>query len=368
MQKPNKNNPIYVTKTFLPPIEKYKKYLDIIWKNNKLTNQGPLVKKLESKLTKHLNVKYLHYVTNGTIALQLALNSLDITDGEIITTPFSYVATTSSILWERCKPVFVDIDSKTLCIDSNKIEKAITSKTKAIMAVHVFGYPCEVEKIQLLAKKYNLKVIYDGAHTFGCKYKNKSLLNYGDISMCSFHATKIFQTIEGGCLITKDKKISEKINLIKKFGHIGDNHYCLGINAKASEFQAAMGLCNLSYINKIIKSRKKLSQIYDNTLKNYIERPILPKNFEYNYAYYPIILKNENELLKIVKKLNKNEIYPRRYFYPSLNTLPYLKKYEPCPISEDISSRILCLPLFIGLTKIQVKKICKIIYTNLINE
>lgn len=354
---------IYVTKSFLPPLNEYKKYLDIIWKNNQLTNQGPLLLDFENKLKKYLNVKYLHFLTNGTLALQIALNSLDITEGEIITTPFSYVATTSAILWERCIPVYVDIDPKTLCIDINKIEKAITKKTKAIMAVHVFGYPCNIEKIDQIAKKYKLKVIYDGAHAFGCDYKNKSLLNYGDISMCSFHATKVFNTIEGGLLITKDQKVNDKINLIKKFGHISDTHYRLGINAKASEFQAAMGLCNLKYVDKIINGRNKITNLYNDLLKNKIIKSQIPKNFKYNYSYYPIIFNNEKVLLKAVKILNKNKIYPRRYFYPSLNTLPYLKNHQSCPISEDISKRILCLPMYVGLENKVLLQICKNINT-----
>jgi dTDP-4-amino-4,6-dideoxygalactose transaminase len=351
---------IFVTKTFLPPLGEYEKYLRKIWESNQLTNQGPLLNKFENELKKNLNIKYLHFVTNGTIALQIALQALDITEGEIITTPFTYVATTSSILWQRCTPVFVDIDPKTLCIDPNKIEKAITKKTKAIMPVHVFGYPCDIEQIKNIAKKHSLKVIYDGAHAFGCKYKNKSLLNYGDISICSFHATKLFHTIEGGCLITNDKKINNKINLIKKFGHVGDNHYCLGINAKASEFQAAMGLCNLKYINKNINERKKTTNLYSRLLNNNIVKPLIPKNLKYNYSYYPVIFNNEKDLLKTVEILNKNEIYPRRYFYPSLNTLPYLKTHQSCPISEDISSRILCLPMYVGLEKERVIYICKI--------
>lgn len=352
---------IFVTKTFLPPIKKYKKYIDKIWKSNQLTNQGPLLKEFENKLRKYLGVKYLHFVTNGTIALQLALKSLDISEGEIITTPFTYVATTSSILWERCIPIFVDIKPNDFCIDPEKIEKAITKKTKAILPVHVFGHPCNIEKISKIAKKHKLKIIYDGAHAFGAKYKNKSLLNYGDISTCSFHATKLFHTIEGGCIITNNKKINQKIDLIKRFGHYGYDHYCLGINAKASEFQAAMGLCNLPYVNKIIKLRKKKVKLYNNLLSDKFQKPIIGNNF--NYIYYPIILKNEKETIRIVKKLNDKNIYSRRYFYPSLNTLPYIKKKQSCPISEDISKRILCLPLYSNLKNQDIKRIC-----NTINE
>jgi dTDP-4-amino-4,6-dideoxygalactose transaminase len=352
---------IFVTKTNLPKIEKYQDYLYRIWDNNQLTNQGPLLGELELKLKKYLEVDNFHFVTNGTLALQIALNSLGITEGEIITTPFSYVATVSAILWERCTPVFVDIEPDSFCINPDLIELAIRPKTKAIMAVHVFGYPCAVEKIEAIAKKRHLKVIYDGAHAFGVKYKGKSILNYGDISICSFHSTKIFHTIEGGCLIAKDKEVSDKIELIKRFGHNYDDHYCLGINAKASEFQAAMGLCNLDEIENIIKERKAICKLYDGLLKTDLQRPKFNTDFEYNYGYYPVIFKNEKETLRIIKSLNDDNIYPRRYFYPSLNTLPYLQPSQSCPISEDISLRVLCLPLYVGLEKEVVEKISKII-------
>lgn len=358
---------IFVTKSFLPPIKEFKKLLEKIWSNNLLTNQGPLLKELETKLKNYLDLENLHFVTNGTIALQLSFRALDITEGEIITTPFSYVATTSSILWERCTPIFVDIDSETLCIDVNKIEKLITPKTKAILAVHVFGYPCDVEKIQKIANKHKIKVIYDAAHAFGCKYKNKSLLSYGDISVCSFHATKVFNTIEGGCLTTNEKTISDKIELLKRFGHNQDNHLTLGINAKASEFQAAMGLCNIQHVDGLIKSRKKISDTYDKLLKKYIKRPFVPKNLEYNYSYYPVIFENESQTLSVIEALNKEDIYPRRYFYPSLNDLPYLKNHQNCPISEYVSKRILCLPLYVDLKINDVKKICNIIISTLKN-
>lgn len=230
----NNSDNVYVTKTFLPPIKEYKKYLDKIWSSNQLTNQGPLLQELEIKLKRYVGVNNLHLVSNGTMALQIALNALDINEGEIITTPFSYVATVSAILWEKCTPVFVDIETDTFCIDADKIEKAISKKTKAILAVHVFGYPCNVKKIEAIAKKHRLKVIYDGAHAFGAKYEGKSLLSYGDISICSFHSTKLFHTIEGGCVIAKDKKVSDKVELTKRFGHDNNDHKCLGINAKAS--------------------------------------------------------------------------------------------------------------------------------------
>lgn len=348
---------INVTKTFLPPIEEYQKYISKIWENGQLTNQGPLLRELESKITKLLDVNYFHFMTNGTIALQLALRALDITEGEIITTPFSYVATTSSILWERCKPVFVDIEPDNFTIDPEKIEASINPNTKAIMAVHVFGYACDVEKIEKIAKKHNLKVIYDAAHAFGSKYNGKSLLDYGDISTCSFHSTKLFHTIEGGACIARDKDVSDKIELMKRFGHNGDIHYTLGINAKQSEFNAAMGLANLNYLNDIIAKRKKVSELYDKLLENVIQRPKQQKDLEYNYAYYPVVFKSEDQLLKVFECLNKENIYPRRYFYPSLNSLPYIEKSQKCPISEDISLRIACLPLYDSLQETDITNI-----------
>lgn len=352
---------INVTRSFMPPIEEYQKYLEQIWKNRHLTNEGPLLNELENKLKKYLKIDNIELVTNGTIALQLALRALDITEGEIITTPFSFVATSTSIIWERCKPIFVDIDKETLCIDANKIENAITKNTKAIIAVHVFGYPCDVEKIQKIANKYNLKVIYDGAHAFGSRYKGKSLLEYGDITTCSFHATKLFHTIEGGACIAKERSISQKIKSIKNFGSVNGEYKNIGVNAKMTEFNAAMGLTNLNYINQIIEERKKLSYIYDENLKEIVTRLESIEGLEYNYIYYPIILKNEEETLNIIKELNENDINPRRYFYPSLNTLKYIEDKGKCPISEDISKRILCLPLYNGLKEEEILKICKII-------
>jgi len=356
-----KEEDIYVTKSFLPPIEEYQKYLHNIWNSKRLTNQGPLVKDLELKVGEYLGIDKLHFVANGTLALQLSLRALDITEGEVITTPFSYVATTSSILWERCKPVFVDIESRTFCIDADKIEAAITKKTKAIMAVHVFGFPCDIDKIEKIAKKHSLKVIYDGSHAFGVNYKDKSLLNYGDITTCSFHSTKLFHTIEGGCIIARDNNLDGKLELIKRFGHHGDTHYCLGINAKASEFQAAMGLCNLGYISEIIEGRKKVVELYNELLGEGCLKGKLSNGVKHNYAYCPVIFKNEKVALKIIGALNKEKIFPRRYFYPSLNTLPYLEDQQSCPISENISSRILCLPLYVDLDMDIVRNICRII-------
>ena len=356
---------INVTRSFMPPIAEYEEYLKKIWNSRYLTNEGPLLKQLQKQLEEYLGVDYISMMTNGTIALQLALNALDIDEGEVITTPFSFVATTSCIVWERCKPVFVDIDKDTLCIDVNKIEEAITDKTKAIMVVHVYGYPCDVEKIQEIAEKHGLKVIYDAAHAFGCRYKGKSLLSYGDISTCSFHATKVFHTIEGGACITNNKEIYDKLQSIKNFGSVNGNYDNVGINGKITEFNAAMGLANFKYIKEIIEERKEICETYDKILEGKVVRPKVVENLEYNYIYYPIILKDEEETLKVIDALHKNEINPRRYFYPSLNTLKYIENKGNCPISEDISKRALCLPLYNGLTKEEVIKIGSIVKKNI---
>lgn len=356
---------INVTKTFLPPRKEYDKFLDTIWSSGQLTNQGQLLERFEREMMAFLEIKDFNFVANGTLALQLAIRTLGSDGGEIITTPFSYVATTSAILWEHYDPVYVDINPNSLCIDPEKIESAITDKTKAILPVHVFGNPCDIEAIEVIAKKHNLLVIYDASHAFGVKYKGKSLLDFGDISTCSFHSTKLFHTIEGGCIVAKNKKRSGDIELMKRFGHTGDDYYRLGINAKASEFQAAMGLCNLEYINKIIKERQQLSEVYDHYLSNKITKIRPDKNINtiYNYSYYPVVFKDEKALKAIIKKLNAANIFPRRYFYPSLNTLPYLSKTQICPLSEDISKRIACLPIYSGLKNSEIKAICEIINT-----
>lgn len=352
---------MFVTKSFLPPLGEYEFYIKKIFENGQLTNQGPLLKELEEKLKTFLGVENFHYITNGTIAIQLALKALSIEEGEIITTPFSYVATTSSILWERCTPVFVDIEPDNFTIDADKIEAAITPKTKAIIAVHVFGYACNIEKIENIAKKHNIKVIYDAAHAFGSLYKGKSLLSFGDISTCSFHATKLFHTIEGGACIVKDKAISDKLELIKRFGHQGDEHFCLGINAKQSEMNAAMGLANFPYLKEILSNRKRICDLYDSQLQGLIGRPKKQEDIVYNNAYYPVLFKDEKELLAVFAALNEKQIYPRRYFYPSLNKLPYLKDAASCPISEDITKRIACLPLFNDMKDEQVNLVCDIL-------
>lgn len=356
---------INVTKSYLPPIEEYESYLKKIWANSWLTNQGPLVQELELKLKEYLDVKNLLFVSNGTIAIQLVIKAMEL-KGEIITTPFSYVATTTSILWENCTPVFADIENKSYCIDPSEIEKHITPNTSAILATHVYGYSCDVEKIEAIAKKYNLKVIYDGAHAFNVKVNGSSIFNYGDASTISFHATKLFHTIEGGAIITNDDELAKKLFLYRSFGHIGDNYYSLGINGKNSEFHAAMGLCNLPRVNEIIDNRKQTVLLYNKLLSNSkITFPEAHPLQNINYSYYPVTFLSEETLLRVRQNLLDSKISTRRYFYPSLNNLPYINNQSSCPVSENISKRVLCLPLYYDLEKENVEKISTVILNSI---
>ncbi len=352
---------IPVTKPFLPPKEEYDTFLQGIWQRNWLTNNGPLVNELELNLKAFLGLPHLLYLSNGTIALQIAIKALGL-KGEIITTPFSYVATTSSIVWEGCTPVFVDIDPKTLNIDPAKIEEIITPQTSAIIATHVYGNPCDIEAIDAIAKKFNLKVIYDAAHGFGTKYKGKSIFDYGDVATASFHATKLYHTIEGGAVFTKDPDLLKRMAYMRNFGHDGPEKFSgVGINGKNSEFHAAMGLVNLKYINHNILKRKELTEYYDLKLKNLrATKPVIAPHVDYNYAYYPVQLENEKSLLAIVQALNEKEIFPRRYFYPALNSLAYVSHTELIN-AKKASEQALCLPFYPELSKEEVDMICRII-------
>jgi len=352
---------IPVTKTFLPPKEEYLDNIQNIWDTNQIANGGELHKNLREDLANFLNVKNIILTANGTIPLQISLKSFG-GKGEVITTPFSYVATTSSIVWENCKPIFVDIDPEYLTIDETKIEAAITSKTTTILATHVFGNPCNVRAIERVAKKYNLKVIYDAAHAFGVKIKEKSIFNFGDVSTCSFHATKLFHTGEGGAIFCRDRDIYKDLFDKHNFGHNGESAISgLGINGKMNELQAGMGITVLPYVRSLIADRKEVVTQYDENLNfKKIRKIKLRQGTEWNYSYYPIIFENENTLLKVEKSLKANNIIPRRYFFPSLNTLNYVE-YIEMKNSESISRTILCLPLYSGLKYEQVEKIVKIV-------
>lgn len=353
---------IPVTKPFLPPQQIYYSYIDGIWKRQWLTNMGPLASQLEMELKSFLKLKHLLFVTNGTVALQMAIKALAL-KGEIITTPFSFVATTSSIVWEGCVPVFVDIDAESLNIDADKIEAAITSNTSAILATHVYGNPCDVEKIEQIAKKHNLKIIYDAAHAFGVEVNGKSIFEYGDISTCSLHATKLYHSVEGGFIVTPNADLLKKLASVRNFGISGfDTFADLGLNGKNSEFHAAMGLANLKYIKEIIEKRQALTKHYDERLKSLqAYRPRWHHGSENKGAYYPLVFESEKLMLKIVETLKTNEVGTRRYFYPSLaSSLPYLETIA-LEITDDVSKKVLCLPLFYDLTIEEVDLICRLV-------
>ncbi|MEX1189975.1 MAG: DegT/DnrJ/EryC1/StrS family aminotransferase [Bacteroidia bacterium] len=354
---------INVTKSFLPDLEEYVKYLEGIWERGHLTNHGPLVLELESKLRDYLGVKHFFFVNNGTIALQIAIKALGLKD-EVITTPFSYVATTSSLVWEGCKPVFADIHPRTMTINADTISSVISDKTTGILATHVYGNPCPVEEITELAHSKGLKVIYDAAHAFGVNYNGKSVLNYGDISTLSFHATKLFHTIEGGGIVTNDDDLAHKISYMRNFGHNGpEKFFGVGVNGKSSEFQAAMGLCVLPKIDLIISRRKSISDLYKENLAglNLQHLEIHKGTSSYNYAYFPVVFSTEEDLLKVVKALQAEGITPRRYFYPSLNTLDYVENNLNNSVAEDIAKRVLCLPMYPDLSNEEVNTITSII-------
>lgn len=352
---------INVTEPFLPPFEDYQNYIKGIWNRNWLTNNGPLVNELELQLKKYLNLKHLLYTGNGTIALQIAIKALNL-NGKILTTPFSYVATTSSIVWENCEPVFVDINSDDLNVNPSLLEQAISKNVNAILVTHCFGNACDIEKIDEIAKKNNIRVIYDAAHCFGTFYKGKSIFEYGDVSTTSFHATKLFHTIEGGAIFTKEPHLLKRMAYMRNFGHDGpDKFNGVGINGKNSEFHAAMGLCNLNYISEILQFRKEQSLYYDEILKNLKIRKIKIQNHcNYNFAYYPIIFKDEHEAIRAKIALENKQIFARRYFYPSLSSLDYVVKSET-PVSDDVAKRILCLPLYHNLSREEQDMIARLL-------
>ncbi|WP_028485997.1 DegT/DnrJ/EryC1/StrS family aminotransferase [Thiomicrorhabdus chilensis] len=357
---------IPVTKSYLPNKKKYKTYVDRIYESAWLTNNGSLLRELEQRLAEYLGVKHLICVANGSLALQLAYKALDL-KGEVITTPFSFAATTSTLAWEGLTPVFADIDPNTFNLDPNNIEPLITKDASAIVPVHVFGNPCQVEVIQAIADKHNLKVIYDAAHAFGTDYTDQnghtqSVLNYGDISTISFHATKLFHTIEGGAVITNDDDIARKVRLLINFGITGPTTIeSVGTNAKMNEFEAAMGLCVLDEIETIKSERQRIWQTYQQQLSGLVQFQQWNPKSQNNHAYAPVLFESEAQLLQVEAKLKENNILARRYFYPSLDTLDYLKNNQACLNSRDIASRILCLPIYPSLLVEQQQKVIDIL-------
>ena len=354
---------IPVTKIYLPDKGKYKKYIDRIYDAGWLTNNGPLVRELEQRLQEYLGVKHLILVANGSLALQLAYKALAL-KGEVVTTPFSFVATTSTLSWEGLKPVFADIEPSSFNIDPMDIERKLTGQTSALVPVHVFGNPCDIDAIQSIADEHNLKVIYDAAHAFGVKYKGQSVLNFGDISTLSFHATKLFHTIEGGAIVTNDDELANKARLLMNFGITGPTSIeSLGINAKMNEFEAAMGLCVLDEIEQINEQREDIWQVYQQALAGLVEFQQFNTNATNNYAYAPVLFESEQLLLNVEKILKNNQVIPRRYFHPSLDTLDYLQATQVCKKSRDIANRILCLPMYTGLVREEQLNIINMVKT-----
>lgn len=362
--------PIYVTQPYLPPLEEFVPYLEKIWNNKVLTNCGPLHQELESALCDYLKVKHLSLFTNGTIALVTALQVLRIA-GEVITTPYSFVATSHSILWNAIKPVFVDIDPKTLNIDPYKIEAAITPQTTAILAVHCYGHPCDTEAIQKIADTYNLKVIYDAAHAFGVELNGTSVLNCGDLSVMSFHATKVFNTFEGGAIICHDQNMKTRIDRLKNFGFEGETTVVApGINGKMSEFNAALGLVQLKYIDQVIAKRKDIDSAYRSLLKSVKGITCLADYEEgrANYAYFPILVDDDYPISRdeLYQRMKDSGIHPRRYFYPLISDfsmyrgLPSAKK-DILPSAYSAALQVLCLPIYPDLGIDVVDQVCNII-------
>ncbi|MDR1276787.1 MAG: DegT/DnrJ/EryC1/StrS family aminotransferase [Candidatus Accumulibacter sp.] len=354
--------PIQVTRSAVPDASEYAAYLAQIFSSGHLTNHGPFVDRLETALKTRLSVPHLALCANGTLALQIALRASGLTGKKVITTPFSYVATVSALLWEGCTPVFADIDEETLCLYPHAVSEKITPDVAGVLPVHIYGNACDVDAFGTMAKDAHLTLIYDGAQCFGSAYKGQSVLNYGDYATCSFHATKIFHTVEGGGVVAHSPEAMEALTLLRAFGHHGDVHYRLGINAKLSELHAAMGLALLDGVESRIAARAKVRDAYDAYLPPLgLRRPALRNDLKYNHAYYPVIFDDEKTLLCVVERLNAKNIFSRRYFYPALNTLPYLKETQPCPVAESVSRRVLCLPLYPGLEDANIERIADIV-------
>jgi dTDP-4-amino-4,6-dideoxygalactose transaminase len=350
--------PILVTRAFLPPRKELDAFIDRIYGTHVLTNNGPLHRELEETLKARFQVQALRLMANGTLAIQLALRALGVT-GRVITTPYSYVATTSAILWEGCEPVFADVKRDTLCIDPAAIEPLIDDRTTAIVATHVYGTPCDVEAIETIAKRHGLKVIYDAAHAFDVEWKGRSILQWGDASTLSLHATKLFHTVEGGAVVLQDHQADERLRLLRSFGHIGDEHFCLGMNAKMSELHAAMGLAILPHLPMIKARRAQACATYDAALQGLgLERPVVPEGTAPNHGYYALLAVSEGQREHLLRSMAAEGVHARRYFFPSLDTLPYVTG-PTCPVSRDAAARALCLPLHAGLDQPMMDRVMR---------
>lgn len=364
------NSPIYVTQPVLPELDEFIPYLEKIWENKILTNCGPLHQQLEQELCTYLGVDYISLFNNGTIALVTALQALGLTEGEVITTPYTFVATAHSIVWNNLTPVFVDIDPKTSNIDPINVEKAITDKTVAILPVHCYGIPCDVEKLQEIANLHNLKLIYDAAHAFGVIHQGKSLLKYGDLSVMSFHATKVFNTFEGGAIVCHSAEMKQRIDRLKNFGIVNESTIDdISLNGKLSEVHAALGLLQLKNIDYTLQARQKIDRIYRSSFIDIegircIERIDLVKD---NYSYFPIVISEPYPLSRdeLFEKLKLNNIFARKYFYPIMTDLTVYKKYQSdTPEAKRLSEQVLCLPLYPDLCMESVEKIINLIKDN----
>jgi len=364
------DRPLYVTQPFLPPLEEFIPYLEKIWETKKLTNSGPFHEQLERALCDFLGVEHIALFTNGTIALVTALQALRIT-GEVITTPYSFVATAHSLLWNGIKPVFVDISPDTLNLDPARIEAAITTQTTAIMPVHCYGRPCDVEAIQRIADNYNLRVIYDAAHAFGVRFPTESVLRYGDLSVLSFHATKVFTTFEGGAIVCPDAKTKQRIDHLKNFGFVNEiTVVAPGINGKMSEVCAAMGLLQLRYVDASIARRKEIDATYRGMLKDVRGIRCLPDAGECsaNYAYFPVLVDADYPLSRdeLYQELKRHNIHPRRYFYPLISDFPMYRglpsaQRDNLPVAARIADQILCLPISTALERGDLERVVGII-------
>lgn len=351
---------IYVTKSIKPDPEEFSGYMARIIEDRVFTNNGPKCGLLEEKLGGLVQSPFIALCANGTLGLEIALHAAGLAGKKIITTPFSYVATVSAPLWVGCDVVFADIDEENLSIDPARIADLLDDDVAGVLAVNVYGHPCDYEAIRQVLPT-GKPVIYDAAQAFGASLHGKSLLSFGDMAVCSFHATKPFHTFEGGCVVCHDAETLEKLRLLRAFGHAGDEHVCLGINAKLSEAHAAMGLAILPVFEKERAKREKISKMYDVLLRGAnIRIPVVPAGFYSNYTYYPVIFDSESALLGAMKHLAGLNIHPRRYFYPSLNTLPYVHGNH-CPISESVSRRVLCLPLYGDLPEGDVEKVAEVV-------
>ncbi len=362
--------PVHVTRAALPPLEDYLACVRRIFSTHGLTNMGEFARGLEAELTRTLDAPALAVCANGTLALQLALRLLGLNGKTVITTPFTYVATLSALLWEGCTPIFADIDPHSLCMDPAEAARQLDAHPEAagLLPVHVYGNACDVDALEALTRERGVALLYDAAHAFGSRIRGKSLFAFGDAATASFHATKLFHTVEGGCIVARDPARTKELELLRAFGHVGDTHFSLGINAKLSELHAAMGLCLLPELPANIARRATVTGMYDETLglagdgapgAEGLRRPRLAPGLAWNHAYYPVIFPDGGVRARVTEALEARDIHPRRYFFPSLTRLPYVQS-PPCPVAEEMAERVLCLPLWADMAPELTREIAEL--------